>query len=91
MLDENLETFIIYVLALKAIKKFIYLFCVAQIAILQWDKAFTKIITKYFNYIDVFSSNLIIKLLKIISIKEHIIELIDKKHLFYRKLLAQLN
>ena len=51
----------------------------AQIAALQWVKALTEILIKYFNYADVFSSNLIIEVFNNTTINEHAIKLIDRK------------
>ena len=51
-LDQNLGTFIIHVSNLEATT--IYTFWAAQIAALQWDKAPTKILVEYSNYVDVY-------------------------------------
>lgn len=56
VLYKNSETYIIYMIALNILKATIYLSCAAQMALLYWDKALTKIPIKYFDYIDVFCS-----------------------------------
>lgn len=51
----------------------------AKPTILQWNKASTKILAKYTDYADVFSSNLVIELPKNTNINEHTIKLIKRK------------
>ncbi len=80
-LDENSETFLVYVATLEATT--IHPSRAAQIAALQWDKASTKIPTKYSDYADVFSSDLVIKLSKNTRINEHAIELLKGKQPLY--------
>lgn len=46
-LDENSETFAIQIVALKSTKMAIYLSQVAQLAVLQWDNIFTKVLVIY--------------------------------------------
>ena len=76
-LNKNLETFVIHKSALEAI--IIHLSQITQIAILQWDKALTKIPAKYFNYADVFLSDLAIELPENTSLNKHVIKLVDEK------------
>ncbi len=72
-LDENLETFVIYVSALEA--RTIHPSRATQIAALQWDKAPTEIPAKYSDYVDVFSSNLAMELSENTDLNEHAIKL----------------
>lgn len=51
----------------------------ALIAAILWDKASTKILAKYYDYDNIFSTKLEMKLLKNTSMNEYIIKLIDKK------------
>lgn len=61
--DENSETFVVHISALQVSEKTIHLSQTAQIigsdsiqvTALKQNKAFTKIPTKYSNFIDVFS------------------------------------
>ena len=48
-----------------------------QIAHLKADKAFTKIFSKYADFLDVFSPKLAVELLKNTKINDHVIKLID--------------
>lgn len=66
-LIENIETFVIYVVIVKA-EASIYLTHIAQLVILQWDKAFTKILIEYFNDANIVLFYLVIELLKNIGI-----------------------
>lgn len=77
-INENSETFVIYVVALK-VKSTIHPSRAIQIITLQQDKAPTKVPTKYSNYANVFSSDLAIELPKNSGMYEHDIELIDSK------------
>lgn len=51
----------------------------AQIAALQWDKAFTKIPFEYQDYADIFLPELAMELSENTGINKHTIELEDKK------------
>ncbi len=86
-LDKNLETFVFHILVVKRIT--IYLFQVAQIAVLQWNKAPTKISAEYFDYTDVFSRDLAIKLPENIGINKHTIKLIEGKQSSYEPIYTQ--
>lgn len=61
------------------VKLKIYLSQKAQIAPLQLDKAFTKILSKYANYVNIFLFNLVMELLKNTNINKHAIKLKKKK------------
>lgn len=95
VLNENSETFMLYIAVLKVsleiTKMMIHSFQLTQIlletiqlAALQQNKARTKIHTEQVDYVDVFSPDLAIELLKNMSINEYAIKLIDKKQLPYR-------
>ncbi len=85
-LNKNSEIFVIYVSALKA--TMIHISWAGQIAALQWNKAFIKIPVEYFDYVNVFSTDLIIELTKNTGINEHAIKLIKEKQLLYRPIYA---
>lgn len=71
--DKIVETFVVYVVVLK-IETLINLVQIAQIAILQQDKAFIKVLAKYADYVDVFSFDLVIELLKNTGINNYAIK-----------------
>ncbi len=85
-LDDNSETFVIHVSILEATT--IHLFQAAQIAVLYWNKARTKILAKYSDYTDVFSINQVMEYPKNTSINEHTIELVKEKQLSYKPIYA---
>ncbi len=78
VLNNNSETFMVYIVVLET-KTLIYPSQATQIAALKWDKALTEIPSKYSDYIDIFSSDLTMELLKNTGMNEHAIELIDRK------------
>lgn len=82
-LDKNSKTFIIYISALD-IKSLLYPSRATQIATLLWDKAFIEFLAKYTDYIDIFSLDLIIELLKNVDINKYIIKLVEEKQPPYR-------
>ncbi len=75
-LDENSEIFVVHISALDVS---IHPSRAAQIAVLQWDKAPTKILAKYSDYADVFSSDLAMELPQNTRMNEYAIELIERK------------
>ncbi len=77
VLDKNLETFVVHILALETIT--IHPFLIAHIAILQWNKAPTKILGEYSDFGDIFLIDLPIKLHKNTTMNMHAIKLIDGK------------
>ena len=95
-LDENSETFVIYIAALEVLiampihplKTFLVQDFKSILATLQRNKAHTKIPSKYFNFADVFSSNLVIELTKNTSINKYAIELIKRKQQLYGPIYA---
>ena len=87
VLDENSETFVIYVVTLEA-ETSIYSSQIAEIAALQWNKAPTEIPVKYSDYADIFSSDLAMELPENTRMNEHIIKLIDGKQPPYRPIHA---
>ncbi len=78
-LDKNSEIFVVYVSTLDGAELLIQPFWAAQITALQWDKAPTKIPTKYSDYADVFSSDFAIELPENTGMNKHAIELIETK------------
>ncbi len=76
-LDENSETFVMYIATLEA--KTIHPFWTAQIAILQWDKTPTEILAEYFDYANEFSLDLAMELLENMGMNKDVIKLIDEK------------
>lgn len=62
--DEDIKTFIMHIAELKTLLAgiIIYFSQETQIAALQYDKAFTKILLKYTDYTDIFLHNLTIEL-----------------------------
>ena len=85
-LDENSETFIIFILALEAM--IIHPFRIARIAALKWDKASTKILIEYYDYADIFSIDLVMELFKNTSINKYAIKLVEEKELSYKLIYA---
>lgn len=83
-LDENTETFVIRVAALLIPTMQVHLSYQVQLGLLLTNKTFTKIMSEYSNYADVFSFNHAIELLKNISINEHAIKLIEGRQPLYR-------
>lgn len=92
VLNENSETFVVYIVALEA-KMSINPSLTAQIAILQQDKARTKVLIKYFDYTDIFLIELAMKLPENTDRNKHVIELIKRKQPFYGPIyaLSQIN
>lgn len=80
-MNENSETFIIYVFTLKALKQAmsIYYFWIFLLTILQKDKTPTEIPTECANFADDFSTNLDIELFKNTGINKHVIKLVRGK------------
>ena len=85
VLDEESETFMVHVTALKAplAGMAIHPSREAQISTLIQDKAPTKIPSEYADYADVFSFDLAMEFPENTSINEHAIELQDGKQLPY--------
>ena len=76
-MDEESETFVMHVAALEAplAGMIIYPSQKAQILALIQDKTPTKILTKYADYADIFSFDLVIELPKKTGINKHAIKL----------------
>ena len=83
-LDLEYEPFVVYVvgLSVNADHK-VYLLRKAQIAYLKADKTFTKIPSKYADFVDVFSPKSVVELPKYIRINDHAIKLVDNKQPVY--------
>ncbi len=85
-MDGNPETFVVYVAALEVpIAMLIHPSRAPQVqnnstlAALQWDKALTKIPAEYSDYVDIFSTNLVMELLENTGMNEYTIELVEGK------------
>lgn len=83
VLDKNSETFVLHILALEATENSIHPSQAAQIAALQWDKAFFNIPIGFSDNTDVFSLDLAIELPEKTGINEHILDLIEEKQTPY--------
>lgn len=82
VLNKNSKTYILYITALKTIKTVditIYLLLATWIAVLQLDNISTKPSAIDTNYVNVFSFNRVIKLLKNIDSNKYIIKLVEEK------------
>ena len=88
MLDEESETFVVYVAALETSSGLAWMTMhpsrAAQIAALKQDETFIKVSSKYTNYADVFSFDLAIKLPENIGINNYAIKLEKRKQPLYR-------
>ena len=84
-LDADSEIFVVHVAALdiKGPNIAVHLFWAAQIRLLKANEAFTTVSTKYFDYTDVFLSELAAKLPEHIGINDHAIKLEDGKQPLY--------
>lgn len=79
-LNENIETFMIYVATLlsgPAIQ--VHFFCQTQVCLLLVDKSIIKVPSKYLDYADIFLFDLMIELPENMDMNEYNIELIDGK------------
>ena len=77
-LDKNSKTLMIHIIALKA-ETSIHLLQIAQIAVLQWEKALIKILAEYSDYINVVFKDLAIELSENIGKNKYTIKLIEEK------------
>lgn len=58
-LNKNSKTFIVHIATLEVLVEIpVHPLQVVQIPILQWDKVSTKILTKYSNFANIFSTDL---------------------------------
>lgn len=62
----------------------IYPFCKTKIVLLKANETFTAVLLEYTDFTDIFSPDLITKLLKYSGINDLIINLIDSKWLLYK-------
>lgn len=76
-LDLNNEIFIIHVAFLICTN--VYLFHKAQIALLIHDNAPIVVLSKYVDFANVFSHNLVAKLLEYIGINDYLINLVKSQ------------
>ena len=86
ILDENSMIFIVHISTVEV--TIIHPFQAAQIAALQWNKAFIEIPIECFDYIDIFSINLAMELPENTGINKHAIKLIKRKQLLYKLIYA---
>lgn len=85
VLDKNVKTFEIYLATLSAALAIqVYFFFQAQVKLLLTDKAFVKVLSKYLDYTDVFSFDLVIGQFENSSMNEYIIELVKGKYPPYK-------
>lgn len=85
-LDKNFKTFVVHIAALEAPETIIHPFQKVQIALLQADKAPTKILFKYLDYADIFLANLAMELLEHNGMNNHAIKLVENKQPLYRSI-----
>lgn len=83
VLDDNAETFIIYITNLSTPAIQVHLFCQTQIGLLLADKALIKVQSKYLDYVNDFLFHFITELSENISINKHTIILEEDKQLLY--------
>ena len=76
-LDENAETFVVYVTTLEDLELAIHPSRAPLLAVRQQYKAPTKIPLEYRDYADVFSLDMAIELSENTSINENAIELVE--------------
>lgn len=90
-LDENSNTYIVYVATLVATKADSIKFHpsqASQLVVLQWSKTSTKILAKYTDYADIFLFHLAMEFPENSNINEHTIELIEGKQPLYGSIYA---
>ena len=87
-MDEESKTFVVYVAAIKAWPRSARITMHssrdAQIAAFKLNEASTKVPSKYADYTDAFSFNLVIELLENTAINKHAIQLHDGKQPPYK-------
>lgn len=79
ILNENANTFVIYVTALSFSIMQIYSFYQVQIGLLLADKAPIKVLPKYLDYADIFLLQLAIKLLENTGMNKYTIKPLKDK------------
>lgn len=93
-LNEKSKIFVVYITTLKILRMTIYFSRIAliinrnlmQIVILQTNKVFIEVPSKYANYANIFLLNLAIKLPKNTDINRHSIEIKKDKKPPYRSI-----
>ena len=83
-LDKNSEIFVVHVVAFKNLELVIHPSRAFLLTALQQDKAPTEIPPKYADYVDVYSSDLVMELPENTGMNEHAIELVEGKQPPYR-------
>ena len=82
-LNPEYETFVVYIVALNSVTSLssfllnVYLFCKFWIVGLIAKKVLKKVPNKYIKFADIFSLDLVSKLLKHIEINDHTIKLVN--------------
>lgn len=67
VLDENVKIFVVLITTLSTTLTLVlqvYFFCQAQVGLLLANKTLIKVLSKYLDYINIFSFNLVIELTK---------------------------
>lgn len=77
-MNQNSETFVVHLASIMKIM-LIHGAKKASIRALQVDRALTKVSTKYFDYVNIFSPDLAMELFENTGMNEHAIELINGK------------
>lgn len=84
LLDPNNEAFMVHIISL--IDFDIYLSCRAQIALLIQNEVFIAILSKFIDFADVFSSDLVTELPENIRINNYLINLVEGQQPSYRSI-----
>lgn len=82
-LDPEKEIFIVYVSALASSSSNVHLFCQAWIAFLKVDETPIAILSRYADFVNVFSPNLVAELSNYTRINNYVIGLINGKQPLY--------
>ena len=83
-LNPEHKVFIVHIAVLSVdLGDKVYLLKKAQIVYLKADKASTKVLSKYANFVDVFSPKLAVKLSKYTRIRDYAIKLVDNQQPSY--------
>lgn len=80
-LDKNSKTFVVYIATLEArlLKITTHSLQKVQITVLKQNKASTKVPSKYFNFVEVFSKEKVLMLLEQTNLNKHAIKLKNNK------------
>lgn len=83
-LNENAETFVVYIAAFTTSTMQVYPSHQAQLELLLADKVFIEVLSEYLDYADIFSFDYVIDLPKITGINVYAIELVESKQPLYK-------